>query len=196
VISAWSGVRPLIGKGDQTGKPSDISRAHRIRMTQPGWFDVAGGKLTTYRAMATDTVDEVEAALGRRHRPSPTANLALRGARAGGAGHLAGRYGTEARVIEAMTAADPSLAEPLVPTLPYLRAEGVYAARYEMARTVDDVLSRRTRSLILDRDASTAAAPDVADLLAGELGWTHEEAVAQVDAYRAGAEAERLAAAT
>ncbi|MDQ3643318.1 MAG: FAD-dependent oxidoreductase, partial [Actinomycetota bacterium] len=162
-----------------------------------GLVRIAGGKLTTYRAMAADTVDAVEEALGRPHRPSPTPTLALRGAAAGGGGagdHLAGRYGSEARVIQAMTAADLSLGEPLVPTLPYLRAEAVYAARYEMARTLDDVLSRRTRSLILARDASTAAAPDVARLVAGELGWNDAEVDAQVQAYRAGAEAERLAA--
>ncbi len=86
-----------------------------------------------------------------------------------------------------MIAADPSLAEPLVPTLPYLRAEAVYAARYEMAGTLDDVLARRTRSLILARDASVAAAAGVAQLLAPELGWSTAEADAQVQAYRAGA---------
>ena len=88
----------------------------------------------------------------------------------------------------------PTLGEPLVPTLPYLRAEAVYAARYEMARSVEDVLARRTRSLILARDASMAAAPDVAGLLARELGWTVGEAAAEVERYRAGAEAERLGA--
>jgi glycerol-3-phosphate dehydrogenase len=147
-----------------------------------GVVTIAGGKLTTYRAMAADTVDAVEVALGRPHRPSPTPALALRGAaavRGDAPDHLAGRYGSEARVIHAMTAADPTLAEPLVPTLPYLRAEAVYAARYEMARTLDDVLARRTRSLILARDASAAAAPEVARLLAGELGWDD----AEVDAW-------------
>jgi glycerol-3-phosphate dehydrogenase len=162
-----------------------------------GVVTIAGGKLTTYRAMAADTVDAVEVALGRAHSPSPTATLALRGAIAAGAGdldHLTSRYGREARVVEALCAADPSLAEPLVPPLPYLRAEAVYAARYEMARTLDDVLARRTRALILDRDASVAAADDVAQLLGPELGWTDAETAAQVEAYRAGAEAERLAA--
>ena len=111
---------------------------------------IAGGKLTTYRAMAADTVDEVQAALGRPRTRSRTARLALRGAVAGaGAGddHLAGRYGSEARVVQALVAGDRSLGQPLVPTLPYLRAEAVYAARYEMARTLDDVLARRTRAL-------------------------------------------------
>jgi glycerol-3-phosphate dehydrogenase len=93
-----------------------------------------------------------------------------------------------------MVDAHPNLGEPLVGTLPYLRAEAVYAARYEMARSVDDVLARRTRSLILARDASAAAAPDVAGLLARELGWSVTEAAADVERYRAGVEAERSAA--
>jgi glycerol-3-phosphate dehydrogenase len=168
-----------------------------------GLVTIVGGKLTTYRAMAEDTVDAVQAALGRRRTPSRTAGLALHGAPAPGrpgsrpaepTDHLASRHGTDARVVAAMVDAHPILGEPLVPTLPYLRAEAVYAARYEMARSVDDVLARRTRSLILARDASMAAAPDVAGLLARELGWTVAEAAAEVEGYRAGAEAERLAA--
>ena len=198
VVGTWAGLRPLVaGAPDQ--RSTDLSRRHRVTSGPRGVVTIAGGKLTTYRAMAADTVDEVESQLGRRHTPSPTRRLALRGAPAavdGALDHLTARYGTEARVIEAMTAADPSLAGPLVPTLPYLRAEAVYAARYEMARTLDDVLSRRTRALILGRDQSTAAAADVARLLAAELGWSDAERDAQVLAYRAGAEEERLAAAT
>jgi glycerol-3-phosphate dehydrogenase len=95
-----------------------------------------------------------------------------------------------------MVDASPTLGQPLVPTLPYLRAEAVYAARYEMARSVDDVLARRTRCLILDRAASMAAAPDVAGLLARELGWTVAEAAAEVERYRAAASAEAMAAGT
>jgi glycerol-3-phosphate dehydrogenase len=198
VVGTWAGLRPLVA-GAPNQRSGDLSRRHRVTRGPHGLVTVAGGKLTTYRAMAADTVDAVEAELGRPHTASPTARMALRGARVvldREPDHLAGRYGTEARVIQAMTAADPSLAEPLVPPLPYLRAEAVYAARYEMARTLDDVLSRRSRSLILGRDASTAAAADVARLLAGELGWTEAEAGAQVAAYRACADAERLAAAT
>jgi glycerol-3-phosphate dehydrogenase len=144
---------------------------------------ITGGKLTTYRAMAEDTVDAVELALGRRPTPSRTAKLSLRGAQGPfGDDHLGRRYGTEARVVSALVQADPAVGDPLVPGLPYLRAEAVYAARYEMACTLDDVLARRTRSLILDHDASVRAAADVAGLLAGELGWSAAEVAAQVGA--------------
>jgi glycerol-3-phosphate dehydrogenase len=190
VVGAWAGLRPLVaGAGSERSR--DLSRRHRVTRGDGGIVTVAGGKLTTYRAMAEDTVDEVLAALGHRGPRSPTAALALRGAAGAGAGecedHLGRRYGSEARVLRAMVASDPALAEPLVPSLPYLRAEAVYAARYEMARSLDDVLSRRTRAVILARDASVAAAPEVARLLAPHLGWDDAEVEAQVKAYRAGA---------
>jgi glycerol-3-phosphate dehydrogenase len=192
VLGTWAGLRPLVA-GAPTQRSADLSRRHRVSRSSDGVVRISGGKLTTYRAMAEDTVDEVEAALGRSHTRSRTATLALRGAGAP-VDHLTSRYGTDARVVRALVAGDPSLGQPLVPSLPYLRAEAVYAARYEMARTLDDVLARRTRALILDRDASVAAAGDIARLLAPELGWDDDEVARQVDAYRAAAEVERRAA--
>src|SRR5207237_10143046 len=97
--------------------------------------------------------------------------------------HLRNRHGSEARTVQAMIEADPTLGRPLVATLPYLRAEALYAARYEMAATVDDVLTRRIRARLLARDASAAAALDVAKLIGPELGWSEDEAAAQVAAY-------------
>jgi glycerol-3-phosphate dehydrogenase len=192
VVGSWAGLRPLVA-GAGSERSADLSRRHRVTRAAEGVVTIAGGKLTTYRAMAADTVDEVQAALGRPRSPSRTARLALRGAAGAGAvdpaDHLASRYGSEARVVRAMIAAEPALAEPLVPTLPYQRAEAVYAARYEMARTLDDVLARRTRALILARDASVAAAAGVAKLMAPELGWSDAEVDAQAQSYRAGAEA-------
>jgi glycerol-3-phosphate dehydrogenase len=194
VVGTWAGLRPLVA-GAPNQRSADLSRRHRVSRADDGVVTIAGGKLTTYRAMAADTVDAVEAALGRAHRPSPTSSVRLRGAVAAGAlDHLTSRYGSEARVVVALCDADRSFALPLVGGLPYLRAEALYAARYEMARTVDDVLARRTRALILDRAASMAAARDVAEILAAELDWSDAEAATHVEAYRAGAEAERLAA--
>ena len=93
--------------------------------------------------------------------------------------------------MHALVEGDPGLGEPLVAGLPYLRAEAVYAARHEMAMTVDDVLSRRTRARLQARDASAAAAEDVARLLAAELGWSDAEAAHQAAAYVALVDAER-----
>jgi glycerol-3-phosphate dehydrogenase len=161
---------------------------------------ITGGKLTTYREMAADTVDEVLHQLGGRldqvaHR-TKTKRMKLRGADGyqdalAVDAHLADRHGGETRTLLAMIEKDPALGEPLVDGLPYLRAEAVYAARYEMARDVEDVLTRRTRARLLAREASAAAAADVADLIGPELGWTEDQKVADVAAYRAAVEHER-----
>src|SRR5204863_9573983 len=130
---------------------------------------------------------------------SRTKRLALLGAEgfvepadgAGVANHLAGRYGTEAAHVEALLDSDESLDRPLVPGLSYLAAEAIHAARHEMATTLDDVLSRRTRARLLGRDASVAAAPAVARLLAAELGWDDGERSRQVRAYVSAVDRER-----
>ena len=192
VVGVWAGLRPLVASAADA-RSADLSRRHRLARSPGGVVSVTGGKLTTYRRMAADTVDEVVAGLGRGGR-SRTARLRLRGAPEGGvapSGHLESRYGTEAGAVRDLVAADPSLGEPLVPSLPYLRAEAVHAVRAEMARTVTDVLARRTRALILARDPSAAAAGDVARLLAPELGWTDAHAAAQAEAYRALVAAQR-----
>jgi glycerol-3-phosphate dehydrogenase len=210
VLGTWAGLRPLLRHAGSE-RTADLSRRHSVTTSDSGLITVTGGKLTTYRKMAADTVDEVVGLLGRGRRRSPTKKLALRGAdglaalRADGAAtrfgvapdvleHLVGRYGGEARTVLAMVQADPDLGRPLVASLPYLRAEAVYAARYEMAVTLDDVLSRRTRALLLGRDAAAAAADDVARLLAPELGWSEAEVERQVADFVARCETERRAA--
>ncbi|MFP5376061.1 MAG: glycerol-3-phosphate dehydrogenase C-terminal domain-containing protein [Acidimicrobiia bacterium] len=197
VVGSWAGLRPLLAAGG-AARTADLSRRHRVEASPGGVVTVTGGKLTTYRRMAADAVDEVVRLLGRGDRRSPTRTLALRGGRggppAGASVHLAGRYGSEAGRVAALAAQDPDLARPLVEGLPYLRAEAVYAARHEMAATLDDVLSRRTRALILARDASAAAAPAAARLLARELGWPAGRAEAEAAAYAAACGRERAAA--
>jgi glycerol-3-phosphate dehydrogenase len=200
VIGTWAGLRPLLRSGRST-RTADLSRRHAVRVAPSGVITVTGGKLTTYRRMAADAVDAVVEVLGDGRPASRTKHLRL----FGGEGidppvaalepsaheHLAGRFGTDAGTVLALVAADPDLGEPLVAGLPYLRAEAVYAARHEMARTLDDVLSRRTRARLLARDESARAADAVADLLACELGWSATERDAQVASYRATVAAER-----
>jgi glycerol-3-phosphate dehydrogenase len=177
-----------------------MSRRHRVFASDGGMITVIGGKLTTYREMAEDAVDAAieiaDEAFPRRVRRHRTSRLRLRGAEgweqaADADLHLGERYGGESGVLDAMVAADPSLGEPLVPGLPYRRVEAVYAARYEMAVTLDDVLSRRTRARLRNRDAAAAAAEDVAALVGAELGWSDDERAAQIAAYRASSEHER-----
>ncbi|HTW99388.1 MAG TPA: glycerol-3-phosphate dehydrogenase C-terminal domain-containing protein, partial [Acidimicrobiales bacterium] len=113
------------------------------------------------------------------------------GATGGLAAHLGSRYGSESWRVHQLIAADQHLAEPLVEGLPYIRAEVVFAARHELARSVDDVLSRRTRARLLARDASARAAGEVGRLLADELGLGAHEVRAQVESYRAAVGRER-----
>ena len=198
VVGCWAGLRPLVAGAGAGGRTADLSRRHRLSRSDAGVVTITGGKLTTYRRMAADTVDEVAGILGAG-AVSRTATLRLRGAgpagggRAGGA-HLGGRYGSEAGLIRDLVDADPSLGEPLVEGLPYFRAEVVHAVRHEMARTLEDVLDRRLRARILDRDGAATAAAPVAALVGPELGWSSSESDAQVAAYRAELEAERAAA--
>ena len=174
-------------------------------------MSITGGKLTTYRHMAADTVDEVvhevlgdAAPAGSRH--SRTKRLRLRGADgherilAGGRRgaldaatmqHLAGRFGGEADSIITLVAQRPELGEPLVPGLPYIKAEAIFAVRHEMARSVDDVLSRRTRARLFGRADAANAAEAVADLIAPELGWTAEQAAESAAEFRSLCEHER-----
>ncbi|MFZ6005027.1 MAG: FAD-dependent oxidoreductase [Actinomycetota bacterium] len=195
VVGTWAGLRPLV-KAATSGRTADLSRRHKVLVADSGVVTITGGKLTTYREMAEDTVEAVLAQLSdlpRSTRRCRTRRLVLRGG-AGAArndSHLGSRYGAERAEVEALVAADPSLGEPLVDGLPYLRAEAVHAVRSEMARTVDDVLARRTRARLQARDASAAAATAVAELIAPELGWSSEDAERQAADYIALVDAER-----
>jgi glycerol-3-phosphate dehydrogenase len=203
ITGTWAGLRPLV-RSAETERTADLSRRHQVSVSDSGVVTITGGKLTTYREMAADTVDTVVQRLradGRDGfaRRSRTKHLELRGAdgydaMAAEHPHLADRYGGEARILLAMVERDASLGEPLVEGLPYIRAEALYAARYEMARSVDDVLSRRTRARLLAGEASSAAAADVAAIMAEELGWSADDQAAQVADYRARVDHERAAA--
>jgi glycerol-3-phosphate dehydrogenase len=206
VVGTWAGLRPLL-RTASSERTADLSRRHGVHVSPTGLVTITGGKLTTYRRMAADTIDAAAAVLGTRGR-SRTKHLRI----AGGDGfeatapsvdaeppeavheHLAGRYGTEAGAVLDLVDGDAELAHALVPGLPYLKAEAVHAVRHEMARSLDDVLSRRTRARLLARDASATAAESVATLLAGELGWDTAETARQVSAYRSAVEHERRAA--
>jgi glycerol-3-phosphate dehydrogenase len=199
VLATWAGLRPLVSDA-ASSRTADLSRRHRVTVSGSGMVTVTGGKLTTYREMAEHAVDaavgELRDPLPRRAGRSRTRKLRLRGAEGWDEArladlHLAERYGGEAPVVEAMVAADESLGEPLVPGLPYRRAEALYAVRYEMATTLDDVLARRTRARLRNRDATAAAADDVAALVATELGWSAATRAAEVAAYREAARRER-----
>jgi glycerol-3-phosphate dehydrogenase len=187
VLAAFAGLRPLVDRKATTSAKQ--SREHTVDVSPSGLVTIAGGKWTTYRKMAEDVVDAAAARAGLPQRPSPTAVMPLHGAPHAGAqraheGSLT-VYGTDAAAVAALRAHDPGLRERLHPSLSYTGAEVVYAARHEMARTVDDVLSRRTRAAFLDTAAARASAPAVAALLARELGRDEAWQAAQVPAFGA-----------
>ena len=192
VTAVWSGLRPLVRNEDgttATGKTADLSRKHQVRVSATGVVSIAGGKLTTYRKMAEHTVDEVLKQVGKK-TACKTKRLRFVGATAKSskkldreALHLYQRFGSEAQTIQQLIAGDASLAEPLIIGLPYLRAEVIFAIRFEMARTLDDILSRRTRARIINRPASLASARAVAKLMASELQWDDAEVERQVANY-------------
>jgi glycerol-3-phosphate dehydrogenase len=205
VVATWAGLRPLL-RTASSERTADLSRRHGVLVSENGLVSINGGKLTTYRQMAQDTIDAaVRAVLFKRRRmKSRTKRLTIIGGDGYEAApetaepslheHLGGRYGTEMAAVLDLVAADRELGEALVPGLPYQRAEAVHAVRHEMARTLDDVLSRRTRARLLARDASSAAAESVAALIAPELGWDAAETARQVDAYRRAIAQERASA--
>lgn len=189
VTGVWSGLRPLVRNADGTagkGRTADLSRKHKVQHSPSGMISITGGKLTTYRRMAQDTVDAIQHQLGRRAK-CRTKRFPLIGSQevvpisAGGSGtYLEHRYGTESSRLQELIEQSPHLAEPLIPGLPYLCAEAIFAVRNEMAITLDDVLTRRTRSLLINRKATVAHARRVAELIAPELSWTTESVAKQV----------------
>ena len=185
VLSIFAGIRPLVAPADSAGSDtSEISREHQLNISESGLVTISGGKWTTYRKMAEDTIDEavLDAELSRS--PSNTRNLHLHGwhDHAEKFGDLS-YYGSDALPLQDLMEECPELKEPLDERLPIRGAQVVWAARHEMARTVEDVLSRRTRCLLLDAEASIDVAPRVAELLAEERDLPSSWAETQVEAF-------------
>lgn len=171
ILSVWSGLRPLVRKGH--AKSSKLSRDHTILVSPTGLITVTGGKWTTYRRMGQDTIDRAIEVAALPKSPSRTLELKLHGwTPEPGAANSPWEceYGSDLPALRALSSQDAGLDCLLHPRLPFRLREVVWAVRYEMARTVEDVLARRTRALFLDARAAIEAAPAVANLLARELG--------------------------
>lgn len=186
VLSVFAGLRPLVSEGD----PEDtraISREHVVRVSSSGLVTVTGGKWTTYRRMGQDVVDRAAEEGGLPRIRSSTASLPIHGwtEEPPDPADSLGVYGADVPAVRSLCDEVDHGHERLHPRLPYRRGEVVWAARQEMARTVEDVLSRRLRALLLDAAASRDMAPEVAALLAGELGRDAAWQASQCDAFRA-----------
>ncbi len=186
IRSAFAGIRPLVKMGDGESTAA-LSRDHTI-LVDPlsGLVTVAGGKWTTQRKMAEDVVDHAMTLGELEPRPCVTEQFPIHGYHRNA--QRFGRldfYGSDATEIENLQDADPRMAEPLHPRLPITGAQVQWACRREMARTVDDVLARRTRSLLFDAQAAIDAAPAVAAIMSRELGRDASWADAQVETFTA-----------
>lgn len=183
VLSVFAGIRPLV-RAPGAVSTAALSRDHVIHIDTSGLMTITGGKWTTYRHMAEDCVNQAATLAQLPEYPCMTQHLRIHGYQqnARGSGHLA-VYGTDVVDIRRFVEDDSSLGEKLHPSLPYIKAEVVWAVRQEMARTIEDVLARRTRALFLNARAAMEMAPIVAELMAGELEWNAEAKNAQLEAF-------------
>jgi glycerol-3-phosphate dehydrogenase len=185
VLSLFAGIRPLVHNAGHGGSTASLARDHHVLVSPSGLVTLAGGKWTTYRKMGEDAVNQAEIVAGLGHRPTHTRHLNLHGwAAAVDDDPRLAPYGRDAAGLRELMATEPQLDRPLHPRLPYSHAQLAWAVRHEMARSLEDLLARRTRALILDARASLEAAPAAADCLARELGRDPAWAQQQVAAYR------------
>lgn len=184
VLSIFAGLRPLVKTGDGM-QTSSIARDHVVVVSPSRLITITGGKWTTYRHMAEDTVDKAISVAGLPPRPCSTETLRLHAWQEMPADEPFAVYGADAPALKQLFREQAGWDALLHPRLPYRVGEAIWAARYEMARTVEDVLARRTRALLLDARASIEAAPRVAEALAGELGFDAAWQQREVARYQA-----------
>lgn len=178
VLSVFAGLRPLAAPQKATISTKEISRDHKLIVSESGLITITGGKWTTYRKMAEETVDKAVKLAGL-NASCNTKNIRIHGCSTSSSENEASLYGSDAKGLDALTKAAPHLAKKIAANFSYTEAEVIWAVRTEMARTVEDVLARRFRLLFLDAKAAIDAAPCVAQLMAGELdkneAWQKEE---------------------
>jgi len=182
ILSVYAGLRPLAAPQDDKQKTKEISRSHKLIVSDSGLITITGGKWTTYRRMAEDTVNQAVKVGNLPFRITVTKTLSLHGFKES----MEWTdpffvYGSDALAVKALAREKAEWKERLDPRLPYIGAEVVWATRHEMARTIEDTLARRTRALFLDARAAMDMAPEVARLMAIELQkdahWEKEQVV-------------------
>jgi glycerol-3-phosphate dehydrogenase len=184
IRSVFAGLRPLVKDGDSEDT-ADISRDHSLIVSSFGLVTIAGGKWTTYRKMAEDTVDQAVKVAGLEERECKTESLKIHGwAENSDKNDPLRIYGSDQEEIRKIINRKPELSKPLHDRLPYKKVEVIWATRNEMAMTVEDFIARRTRALFLDAKASVEMAPEVARLMAAEAGHDNQWIKAQINAYR------------
>lgn len=184
VLCIFAGLRPLAAPQGDDLSTKEISRSHKLIVSLSGLVTITGGKWTTYRKMAEDTVNKAMMIAGLEHKKCVTENMPIHGCvkQVDYNDHMY-IYGSDRIRIMTLISENPELAEKLHDDLPFLKAEVLWAARHEMARTIEDVLARRVRALFLDARASIAMAPEVARIIANELNYNEQWINKQVEEY-------------
>jgi glycerol-3-phosphate dehydrogenase len=200
IVSGFAGARPLVSAGGSRDTKK-LARDHEVEMdAQTGLISIMGGKWTTHRAMAEDTINAVQESMGHRATPGVTIDHSLSGSSGytaeywralvsehgiseASAKHLSQKFGTNATRVMELTKSDLGLSAPLVVGFAPLRAEVAYCARNEMAMTIEDILMRRTGLQIFSWAAAIDAAEPTGAILAKELRWSAEQERSAVDEY-------------
>lgn len=183
VLSVFAGLRPLAAPTKNTGKTKEISRSHKLIVSDTGLVTITGGKWTTYRKMAQDTIDQVIQVAKLSNAVCKTEALAIHGSTTQKLGNHLDFYGLDAAHIQNLMKQDSSLKALLHPKFPHYLAEVVWVTKNEMARTVEDVLARRLRILFVDAQAAIEMAPKVADLMASVLNQNEEWKAQQISNF-------------
>lgn len=184
VLCIFAGLRPLAANPDNPESTKEVSRRHKITLSASGLLSIIGGKWTTYRRMAEETIDKAIAAGFLPNKKCITSDLKLTEL---DENNTVGRlhiYGEKSSEIEKMISDSPSLGAAIDVSLPYSKAEVIWICRNEMPVNVEDVLARRTRALLLNARASADAAPEVASLMAAEFGYDLNWQKIQVESYK------------
>jgi glycerol-3-phosphate dehydrogenase len=183
VLSVFTGLRPLAMPSGSGQKTKEISRSHKLIVSASGLITITGGKWTTYRKMAEETVDKAITTGGLQKIACSTSRYKIHGYTENPAKDWLSFYGADAESIRKLAAERPELAVRIHPDYPFIRAEIIWSVRNEMARTVEDILARRLRLLFLDARAALASAPQVAEVMAAESGKSDEWIRNQVEDF-------------
>jgi len=184
ILSTFAGIRPLVGRRG-SGKTSKLGRDHTLRVSSAGLVSILGGKWTTYRRMAEDCVDRAAEVGGLRPATCKTQDQTIVGGQGVALDDPLHVYGGTGQQLAQFLVTDPEYGDPLDEAFSYVAGQVIWAARHEMARTVEDVLARRLRALFLNAPAALRAAPRVADLLADELGRNDAWKTSQIEDFEA-----------
>jgi glycerol-3-phosphate dehydrogenase len=183
ILCVFAGLRPLAANPNNPASTKEVSRRHKITLSSSGLLSIIGGKWTTYRRMAEETIDKAIKTGFLERRKCVTADLKLTTHSVVNSSDRLHIYGDRYAEIQKIINEDPGSGKPLDPRLPYTRAEMIWICRNEMPLTIEDLLARRTRALFLNARASSEIAAEAASLMAGELGYDIKWQKDQIESY-------------